>query len=152
MTDAAIVRGFSDAARYVARTTKENHVHLSESATFTKQPAYDELGEQWNECRTPNWDCHGASPVEQDTLRSTYLFIEALPLGTPLPSVGAEPDGHLTLEWYRDPRWTLSVSISPEGILYYAALFGRDDVRGSESFFGEVPDILLGLIRRVTGA
>lgn len=152
MTHSTLMRGFSDAARFVAETAKVNYDRLSESATFTKQPAYDELGEQWDECRTPNWDCHGALPVEQDTLRNTYLFIEALPLGTPLPSIGAEPDGHLTLEWYRQPRWALSVSVSPDGILYYAAFFGTDDVRGSESFFGEVPDILLGLIRRVTGA
>jgi hypothetical protein len=63
--------------------------------------------------------------------------------------VGAEPDGHITLEWYRGPRWTLSVSVSPDGMLYYAALFGSSEVRGAEPFFGDVPDIILSLIRRV---
>lgn len=150
MAYSMLVRGVSDAAFSVDEAVKQNNYRLSASATFTKQPAYDELGEQWNECRTENWDCHGALAVEQDTLQNTYLFIEAMPLGTPLPSVGAEPDGHLTLEWYRNPRWTLSLSIGPEGTLYYASLFGAEDIRGSAPFRGDVPDILLGLIRRVS--
>ncbi len=79
------------------------------------------------------------------------MFIHALPLGYPLPSVGAEPDGHLTLEWYRNPRWILSVSISPEGILYYAALFGTRDVQGSARFWVEIPQPILELIKEVKG-
>lgn len=152
MTNATLPRGFSDEARYVAETTKESYEHLGKSATFSKQPAYDELGGVWDECNKPNWDCHDAMPVEQDALRNAYMFIEALPLGTPLPSIGAEPDGHLTIEWYRNPRWTLSISVSPEGTLYYAGLFGTADVRGSESFFGEVPEIIRSLIQRVCAA
>jgi hypothetical protein len=58
----------------------------------------------------------------------------------------------LTFEWYRHPRWTLSVSVSPEGTLHYAGLFGTEDPRGSCPFFGETPENLLFLIRRVIRA
>jgi hypothetical protein len=143
-------QGFSDAASVLAQARHENYEHLVRSATFSKQDAYDELGEVWEDCRHANWDGSGAMPVEQDTLGYAYRFIEALPLGYPLPSVGVEPDGHLTLEWYRNPRWTLSVSVSPEGTLYYAALFGSEDPRGSCSFFDEIPETLLFLLRRVS--
>jgi hypothetical protein len=149
MTRTSFHPGFSDTAVYVASAGREIENALAHSAAFSKQTAWSELAEVWEECKTPNWDGYNAHAVEQDALRNAYIFIESLPLGCPLPSVGAEPDGHLTLEWYRDPRWTLSVSVSPDGMLYYAALFGAGDVRGSEPFFGSSPPIILQLIRRV---
>lgn len=151
MSTAFHPRGVSETARFIADASRQTDEALTGTALFSKQSAYDELAGMWEECRTPNWDGYGALPVEQDALRHAYVFIESLPLGSPLPAVGAEPDGHVTLEWYRSPRWTLSVSVSPDGTLYYAALFGTSDVRGSEPFFGEVPEIILSLIRRVCG-
>jgi hypothetical protein len=118
-------------------------------AGFAKQPAYAELAEVTEACRTADWDAHGAVPVAPDAVRHARRFIEALPAGYPVPSVGAEPDGHVTLEWYRATDWLLSVSASPEGVLYYAALLGEDDPRGSSPFGGEVPETILYLIRRV---
>lgn len=152
MPTAMNVKGISDAARYIARTGRANHRHMLQTATYSKQPAYDELGEVWNNCRIADWDIHGAEPVERDALRNAYLFIEALPPGYPLPSIGSEPDGHLTLEWYRATNWLVSVSISPEGALYYAALLGDEDPRGTCRFDGEVPETILYLIRRVCEA
>lgn len=152
MSNPLIPLGFSDAARFIAEAARETDEALRSSASLSKQPAYDELAEVWEDCKTPNWDGYDALPVEQETFRNAYLFIESLPLGIPLPSLGAEPDGHLALEWYRNPRWTLSVSVGPAGTLYYAALFGSSDIRGSEPFFGDVPEIILNLIRRVCRA
>jgi hypothetical protein len=141
--------GFSDSARYLSDAHRQSLRQFDSSAAYGKQPAYDELAAVWEECRTPNWDGRDAHAVEPETLHSAYRCIEALPLGCPLPSVGAEPDGHITLEWYSAPRCTLSVSISPDSMLYYAALFGASDVRGSEPFFGDVPKMILILIHRV---
>lgn len=119
------------------------------SAGLSKQPAYDELAEMASAYRTADWDAHGAAPVTADTVRHARRFIEALPAGYALPSVGAEPDGHVTLEWYRATDWLLSVSVSPEGVLYYAALLGSEDPRGSCPFDGHVPETILYWIRRV---
>jgi hypothetical protein len=81
--------------------------------------------------------------------RRAYLFIEALPLSMPKPSAGAEPDGHLTLEWYQSPRRVASVSISPDGDLHYAALIGSARAFGTERFLGDVPRVVLDVIHRV---
>jgi hypothetical protein len=145
----AMPQGFSPAAKFLNETRRQALKRFREPAAFSKQPAFDELAEVWNECRMANWDAHGAEPVETDTLRNAYCFIEALPFGYPLPSVGAEPDGHVTLEWYRATNWLLSVSMSPEGVLYYAALLGEEDPRGSCRFDGEVPETILYWIGRV---
>lgn len=152
MAGITVPKGFSEAAQIVVDANRDNYDRLARSVTFSKQPAYDDLGEVWNECSNPNWDAHGAEPVERETLRNAYLFIEALPYGYPLPSIGAEPDGHITLEWYRATNWILSVSVSAEGVLYYAALLGDEDPRGTCRFDGEVPKTILFWIRRVCAA
>src|SRR5207253_40418 len=97
----------------------------------------------------PNWDAHGAELIEADTLRNARRLIEALPPQYPLPSIGAEPDGQVTLEWYRATNWLLSVSVSPAGTLHYAALLGEEDPRGSCRLNGNVPETILYWIRRV---
>ncbi len=146
--------GTSDAARFVAKRGEQGRQRLQESYTLGMggKGVFAELGAVVNECLVPNWDGHGAAPVRYDVYLLAYQFLEAMPLGTPAPSVGAEPDGHLTLEWYRAPRRILSVSISPEGELHYAALLGPRKAYGTEPFFGEVPKVILDMIRRVTAA
>ncbi|MBE9139389.1 hypothetical protein IQ254_19680 [Nodosilinea sp. LEGE 07088] len=139
-------------AQYLDQAGQVLEQYFRESVRFSKQPALNELAAVWEEYKFPNWDGYDALPVQSNALAYAYLIIRALPLGSPLPSVGAEPDGHLTLEWYRHPRWILSVSIGPEGTLYYAALFGNSDVRESEPFFGNIPKSILNLIQRVRPA
>jgi hypothetical protein len=149
MTTAILSRGNSPTAQYIDKISQANQRYFALIVALSKQPAIDELIVTWEECKIPNWDGYDAFPVKAETLNYAYAFIQALPLGFPLPSVGAEPDGHLTLDWYRDPHWTISVSVSPEGVLYYAALLGNSDPRGSEPFSGEIPKRLLRLIQEV---
>lgn len=113
--------------------------------------AFDELFAVWEECRHSSWDGYGALPVVPETLRQAYLLIESLPLGFPRPSIGAEPDGQLTLEWHHSPRRTLSVSVTPDGYLHYAGLFGPNHANGTAAFFGELPDEIMALVKRVHG-
>lgn len=112
----------------------------------------EELSIVWQMCRQADWDGFGALPVTEDTLRNAYLFLESLPLGCPAPSVGAEPDGQLTFEWHRGSRRTLSVSVTSDGVLHYAALVGPNRAYGTEAFFGEAPEAILDLVRRICAA
>ena len=73
----------------------------------------------------------------------------ALPLGTGAPTVGAEPDGEIALEWYFSPRYVLSVSVSATRELHYAASLGMRKAYGTELFGSSVPKIILELIRDV---
>ena len=112
----------------------------------------DELRAVWEACREPNWDGYGALPVSQDALRNSLLFLQSLPLGVPPPSIGAEPDGAITLEWHCSARRTLSVSVNAGDELHFAALVGPNRVYGTEAFFGEAPEPIVGLISRVCAA
>jgi hypothetical protein len=120
-----------------------------EVETERRQAAYDQLGGVADACRQPNWDGSGADPVEQGTIRNAHAFIEALPDAYPFPDITAEPDGHINLEWCRQPRRILSVSVGPDGTLYWAALLGHEDPRGSCPFAGDIPQTILYWIGRV---
>ena len=110
---------------------------------------FDELLKTFEECRGPNWDGYGARPVLDTTCRLAQKFLETLPPGTPSPSIGAEPDGHITLEWHRSSQRTLSVSISPKRELHYAALLGLERICGMETFRARMSQVLANLIKRV---
>lgn len=150
MTTLSLTPGFSDAALYVEHSTQRSRRQLQGANVFGIDGALrDELATVWEECRQPNWDGFQAIPIDQDGLRSAYVFLESLPLGFPAPSIGAEPDGAITLEWYHSERRTLSVSVSSADELHYAALLGLNRVYGTEAFFGDVPGSILDLIRKV---
>lgn len=117
------------------------------NSTLGHQESLEELWEVWNNCRRANWDGFKALPVEQDTYTAAYLLIESLPLGFPRPSIGAEPDGQLTLEWHKSQRRTLSVSVDPTGYLHYAGLYGPNRRFGTLTFYASAPDELIRLVQ-----
>jgi hypothetical protein len=144
-------RASSETARYLAMQFDEGRRRLrsSYSIGLGMMTASEELSRVSQECSRNDWDGYGAAPIAEETYLQAHAFLDALPLGTSAPSVGAEPDGHLTLEWHQSPRRTLSVSVSPEGDLHYAALVGPSKAYGTEPFLGEVPQTILDLIHRV---
>ncbi len=146
--------GASDAAHFVSEQLASGRRHLQSSFSLgmAGKGVFDELCEVADACGNRNWDGYDAEAISDEAYRQAYRFIESLPLGTPAPSIGAEPDGHLTLEWYRSPRRTLSVSVSPDGDIHYAALLpGPEKHYGSVTFFGETPSTILQLIKRIHG-
>jgi hypothetical protein len=128
------------------RAAEQPRIALRESI-LGHQEALEELGQVWDECQKAGWDGYEALPVENDTLRAAYTLIESLPLGFPRPTIGAEPDGQLTLEWRKSPSRILSVSVDPNGFLHYAGLFGPGKRYGTIVCFSTAPAELLQLVR-----
>lgn len=147
-------RAASKTAEYIASLYATDCAQLRSSVFLglNSRDVQEELLDVAEQCREDNWDGYGAVPVKNDTYHQACRFMESLPWNVPAPTVGAEPDGHLTLEWYHSPRRTLSVSISPDGELYYAALLGLGKQCGSEPFFGEPPAAIVNLINRISVA
>lgn len=143
--------GASDTADFISKKVGEVWRDLRSSLTLGQEnEAIESLNDVAQTCSRANWDGYSAEPILARTVRNARCFVEALPLGIPAPSAGAEPDGHVTMEWYRSPRRTLSVSITPDGELHYAALLGSSKAYGSEPFFGEIPKRILELIARIS--
>jgi hypothetical protein len=151
---AVSTRGASDTARFVAEEAERGRRQLRNSFSFGLEGkgVFHELYSVSDRCLVGDWDGYGAAPLSANVYALACQFLRALPFGIAAPSIGAEPDGHLTFEWYRSPRRLLSVSISPEGDLHYAALLGPNKAYGTEAFFGDVPRPILDLIHRVQAA
>jgi hypothetical protein len=90
------------------------------------------------------------APLKQRAQQDAFRLANVIPLGFPPPMIGAEPDGDITFEWYKNPNWTLSVSVDGQGNLHYAALLGADCAYGTEAFVGLVPRRILDLVYAVT--
>lgn len=147
-------RASSETSHFITQKTEEGLKLLKNSLTFgfLGKKTVDELWLRFEECREANWDGYDADPVTEETYQFAAQILRALPLATAMPDIGAEADGHLTMEWYRSPRRTLSLSISSKGELHYAALIGGSKAYGTEPFFGEIPETIMNLINRVMTA
>lgn len=142
--------GVGPVACMVAQRVDKLTELLENSLTFGwKKDFMAELFRVVEENQSPNWDGYGARAVSWDAYVKASQFIQALPSGASEASADAEPDGNIVIEWYRSPRKTLSVSISSDGELNYAALIGASRVYGTESFYGPIPSVVLDLISRV---
>ena len=140
--------GVSDAATNIQQRAKEIRKRLDESAALglNRAPLY----EMYSECAQSGWDGYDARPVQHATVQQALSFLDALPVGLPTPSFGADPDGDVTVEWYKSPTKVVSVSVSPVGHLTYAALLGSRRLSGAEFFVGQTPKQILELISDVS--
>jgi len=142
--------GFSKITKFVDREVSRTSRELHKTASCgIDRVLREDLTEVWNDCRLRGWDGFDALPVTRPTYRNAIRFLESLPIGCQPPTIGTEPDGHLTFEWYRSANHVLSVSIDPKGYLYYAAILGPNRENGKEAFFGDAPENILRIIRRV---
>ena len=124
--------------------------HMLESSFFghSRSDTLYELAELALESQDAGWDGYEAEAVRPNAVFETQRFLLALPFGVPVPSVSIDPDGDIELEWYVRRTRLFSVCISGDGILRYAGLFGRNEKSGRELFYEEVPDEILGNLRR----
>jgi len=142
--------GESSAAQFVGDQLAELNRSIREPAAIGIQNLIrEELAEVWEECGEPNWDGYGAIPVSSDSYQNAQRLLLALPLGAKLPSVGAVPNGNITLEWHHSRRRSLTVAVGPDGDLNYAALIGSRQACGKEPFFDEAPTAILDLIAQI---
>jgi len=146
-----LTRGSSLAAEYVYTQTERARKRLrnSYSLGWGGEEVFTELEEVHQECLTSGWDGYQAEAVAPETYHLANEFLKALPLGIPVPSVSADPDGQIAFEWYVSPRKTVSVSISRDGDLHFSSLNGSSSVFGTETFYGKAPRNILEVIQRL---
>ena len=143
----------SEIAEYIDDRWKIIRELLQESNIlgFVAKGTFQQLFEVFDECSSEGWDGDRAEPISVDVLYCTIRFLNSFPLGIEAPEVGAEPDGSITLEWYRSPNKVISISINPDGWMYYAALIGSSKRHGADYAMMGVSDDLLKIILQVIG-
>lgn len=141
----------SEIADSVDRKIKNILDMLQESNAlgFAAKGTFQQLDEVFEECSSEGWDGERAKPISVEVLRCARRFLSSFPLGMEAPEVGAEPDGAITLEWYRSPNKVISISINPDGWMYYAALIGTSKRHGADFSLMGVSDDLVEIISQV---
>jgi len=150
------ISGYSDensnGAGYVAQEREKvfNYLQMSNALGFAAKGTFQQLEEVFEECSEQSWDGENAKPISKEVLQNAKMFLESFPLGIESPEIGSEPDGAITLEWYRSPSRVISISINPGGWLYYAAIIGSTRRHGMDFALFDVSEDLLALIDEVT--
>jgi len=143
----------SETADFVAQQREISFDILQESNAlgFAAKGTFQQLFEVFKECSSGGWDGEQAKPISVEVLNDAIKFLYSFPLGIDAPEVGAEPDGAITLEWYRSPNKLISTSINPDGWVYWAALIGTSRRHGADYAMMGISDDLLKIILQVTG-
>jgi len=148
-----ISKSSSDTACYVAQQRENSYGRLQESNTLelVGEETLQQLDEVYSECSSVGWDGANAKPVSEEVLQCAVRFLYSFSIRIEVPEVGAEPDGSITLEWYRSPNKVVSISINPDGWVYWAALIGASRRHGADYSLMGISDALLRTILQVTG-
>ncbi len=143
----------SDIAFFISQQRENSYELLQESNAlgFIAKGIFQKLDEVFEECSSAGWDGANAKPISVETLQNAKAFLKSFPLGMEPPDVGAEPDGDITLEWYKSSDRVISISINPGGWLYFAAIIGAKKRHGVDFALCDVSEDLLGLISQVVG-
>lgn len=144
-----VTSGLSEAAKLLEQTQRGIDLRCRYAVTLSRQQALDAVWEVWQATEEGWSTAEGEMAISREVRDTAIRFVEALPLAFPQPSISAEPDGHINLEWYRNPRRVISVSVAPSDRLHWAALIGSESPRGSARFIDRIPESILRYIARV---
>lgn len=127
---------FASIANSIAMGSQYQNL-LSALATWARDAAVD------------NWDGQGASHVNKGSLDYAGRIAQMLPVTVPAPEVSVDPDGEVSIDWQRDPRRSLSMSIDATGTLRYASIVGSSENFGLEPWRDEIPESVFHLLQKV---
>ena len=141
----------SPTADYIRSILNSSYEHRLNSYTFGNKinSIMDNLDKIVHVCSEEGWDGYAAKPIAAETISNAKIIISVLPYDIHTPEISAESDGHITLEWYRSSNNVLSISISPENDIHYAALIGSSKAYGTEPFKGTFPKTSTNLIQLI---
>ena len=142
------VGGQSHESDYVAKRLSSLRAPLTDSRAIGVQSLLDDLHLLAQECRVEDWNGYGAKPLSPRSLAPAEVFIRCLGMNSRNASLGATAKGWVTLQWGPGPKWTLSIAITDDGWIHWAALFGSVREHGTTPFMGAIPRNISELIQR----
>lgn len=142
-------QGVSDAAIISDACSAEIQLQSQQTVSRYNHELEDGLADALREGTSPEWLADENLKVQASTIMMAKSFLESLPTNFQNPSIAPEPDGDISIEWYREKRRLLTASINAVGTIEWAALFGNEDPRGTVQFSGRTPDTILFHLTRI---
>jgi hypothetical protein len=107
-----------------------------------------ELEDIVRECSVPDWDGYDAKPLDEGSVQCVRAFCQKLPSAITLPNLLPEPNGDLTMEWYKN-GYHLVIGIDKQKQIAWACRTDNERYGGDGSFADSIPDSLLSLLHRI---
>lgn len=142
-------RAVSSEALEIDEILRHSEADRGVGYALSQDALLNELRQLSIDCSVADWDGYGARPIDDRSVYMASRFIAELPLFTPLPEIGVDPDGEVSLDWHVRARHSLSISIGADGSIAYAALFGSSRMRGVEVIDGGIPDAVMAALHRL---
>ena len=140
---AVVDRGMSDTAKLVRELLVEaSDVSASIVLGASRDEALESLLDAYAEASEDNWDGEASAAADPSSFEYANSFLAMLPSATLPPEGSVDPDGEMSLEWYRGPRSVFSISFGRDGTLTYAGLLGASVSHGSKPFSDSIPQII----------
>jgi hypothetical protein len=144
----AVNTGSSPESRKLEEQFKEIVLHFRRRSE--RERALFELARVARLGQQSDWDRYGALPPDPGVSQLACRFLNTLPSVIPTPEVGLDPDGEISFAWIVSKDRQFHVSLSPDGLLSYAGVFGPiSSVHGKEQFDDTVPLPILEAIHRL---
>ncbi len=144
----AVNTGSSPESKQIEKNFKTIVYHFRNRAE--RERAFSELALAIETGQKDNWDQYGAVKIDRRVSQLACRFLNTLPSAVPAPEVGLDPDGEISFAWIVSRERQLSVSLSPEGLLSYAGIFGNNSTaHGTEGFDDTVPQAILEAVHRL---
>jgi hypothetical protein len=144
-------RGQSDAYNTISQSLRELLQELREPISSGEgyADAVAQLEDLLVECAEVDWDGYGAAPIDLAAFEQAQRLLEVLPSSFSFPFVSADPDGEVSFDWFQGDSDVFSLSVGADGRLSYAGVFGPSRVFGTEFLSDEIPEAVLGQLRRI---
>lgn len=145
--------GLSPDAQVIRRQVREVYDDRTAGVNVTAphRTALEGLRDTLLEATQPGWNGYGARPVTAAAAVRALQFISLFPTTLPPPDVSADANGRLHFEWHPGPGRAFVVSVGPSDMIYYAGLFGRSKVHGTEELGHELSPAVLANLARALG-
>lgn len=137
-----------DAERDRARSRDAVAADTAVSVGVRWRRVTDALRDAVHRADAPDRDGHRAAAHAASVLHAARFLQMIVPRDVPLPEVGVDPEAEVLLEWYAAPRWVVTLTIDPAGVVHYAGLFGEAAIHGREPLVDAIPELVEGMLER----
>jgi hypothetical protein len=129
-------RPVSEHAGYASNTVSQLPSQVEDNLAHDGSPT---VRESQPSLLTAVWNAEGAPGVTETTIGAAVQLVCALPEGLPAPEIAAESTGEIALEWYKDSRHLVVLTVQDNLIRWSALLGTGKPVYGREPFSRTIP-------------
>jgi hypothetical protein len=102
-----------------------------------------------NAALNDNWDGEGAKAVREEAIVEALALLALLSPTIPEPEITVDTDGGISFDWQRSRTQMYALSVTGQGVIYYAGIIGSDHTHGHTILGESLPIAVRAHLRRL---